>query len=352
MSWSKSQELSPETDGTSIRAAVAWPAIVCGSMLLIAGVTASAAKIDVRPLLSYYECATVTVLCVLCFIFIDVARLAIARADDPVSVIKERMRVRLPLLILPAVVLPAFLLGYTAAKCAIPFLVGYTWDGFWADIDRFIFRDDVWRIARRLLGDSYKAEWEWYYSIGWGSAFLIVANAVAFYGSKRFVGVYFTALLATWLIGGCLVAYAFSAAGPVFAPLFDGSLEERFRPLRDLMNASVAGSPIETSQHYLQIAATHRVAAKGGGISAMPSMHLGAASIYVLAARRTKWLFPALLFWLTIFVASGYFGFHYWVDGIAAALVAGACWCGAEALYSRSNRSEIKSVKARLSAVG
>jgi membrane-associated phospholipid phosphatase len=64
----------------------------------------------------------------------------------------------------------------------------------------------------------------------------------------------------------------------------------------------------------------------GGGISAMPSMHLAAAAIYVIASRGTKWFYPSILFWLIIFIASGYFGYHYWVDGFVGAVVAWICW--------------------------
>lgn len=314
------------------------PIILCASMAVTAAITVDMARIDVSRLLSYSECANVTLLCVLGFIFFEVAKLAVARADAPLMAVKERLSDRWLLMLLPGVVLPIFLMGYTAAKCAIPYLVGYTWDGFWAHADRLLFGEDVWRIARAMLGTSHETMWEYYYSVGWGSVFLVVANAVAFYGSRRLVGTYFTAMLGTWFFGGCLLAYAFSAAGPVFAPLFDPGLAPRFEPLIQLMNASVGSSPISTSQHYLQIAAQNHVAAKGGGISAMPSMHLGSAAVYVLAARRTKWLVPALAFWVTIFIASGYFGFHYWVDGIAAALVAAACWLAAEAFYSPGAR--------------
>ena len=68
----------------------------------------------------------------------------------------------------------------------------------------------------------------------------------------------------------------------------------------------------------------------------MPSMHLGVVAVYILGARGTRWLLPAIGMWIIIFISSGYFGYHYWVDGIAAAAVAAGCWAGAERLYVRS----------------
>jgi hypothetical protein len=317
-----------------IASTIFLPMVLCITMLTIAAITVAVAHVDVHRLLSYFQCAAVTVLWVLVFVFVDVARLAVLRADKPLRIMRSRLVERLPLLLLPAVILPIFLMGYTAAKCAIPYIVGYTWDGFWANVDRSLFGDDVWKIARRLLGTSHEKLLEWLYSFVWATAFLVIANAVAYYGRRRFVGVYFTALLGTWLIGGCLMAYAFSAAGPVFAPAYDPTLFDRFNSVAQLMNSSVGMNPIATSQHYLEIAARSHIAAKGGGISAMPSMHLGTVSVFVLAARRTNWLPLALLFWATIFLGSGYFGYHYWVDGIAAAMVATGCWYAAEWSYA------------------
>jgi membrane-associated phospholipid phosphatase len=153
------------------------------------------------------------------------------------------------------------------------------------------------------------------------------------------VGIYFTALLGAWLIGGCFMAYAFSAAGPVFASIFDPSLAERFRPLRDVLAQTLGNRSIGMAQQYLVIAAreTH-VAVKGGGISAMPSMHIATVTIYVLAARGTKWLLPACLFWILIFIGSGYFGFHYWADGLVGAAVSVCCWQAAVAIYARLSK--------------
>jgi PAP2 superfamily len=317
---------------------ILWPTVLCACMLIMAAVTAYIAHIDVSRLLGYFNCTLATFFCLLVVIFIDTAKLASQRADEPLKLIRVRLMDRWQLLVLPAVILPIFLMAYTAAKCAIPYLVGYTWDGFWADADRMLFGEDVWRIARKILGTSQIGVWEWFYSVAWAAAFLFVTNAVTLYAKPRFVGVYFTAMLGTWFFGGSILAYAFSAAGPVFAPIYDPSLAERFGPIARWMNNSVGINPIATSQHYLEIAVRNHIAERAAGISAMPSMHLGTLSVFVMAARRTKWLVPALAFWAIIFVSSGFFGYHYWVDGIAAAFVAAACWYAAEAIYPPKRR--------------
>jgi hypothetical protein len=77
-------------------------------------------------------------------------------------------------------------------------------------------------------------------------------------------------------------------------------------------------------------------------------MHIGAATIYVLSARGTKWLGPAIAFWVIIFVGSAAFGYHYWIDGIVGAAVAFPCWRLAEACFperpGRSDNGEVNSV--------
>ncbi|HEU4696367.1 MAG TPA: phosphatase PAP2 family protein [Sphingomicrobium sp.] len=312
------------------------PAVVALATGAFALVAAELAHISAWPLISYFDCAKVTLLCAVLFSLWIFTRAWLLKAEDPIGELRSALAGRLPLLLLPAVVLPAFLIGYTTSKTAIPLVVGYTWDGFWSDADRLIFRDDAWRIARAIFGNSTSAFWEYWYAVVWGCAFLLSTNLVTLFGSRRLVGTFFTALLGVWLIGGCLMAYAFSAAGPVFAPMFDPSLAPRFGPLQDVLGQTLGHRPIAMAQQYLLVAAreTH-VAVKGGGISAMPSMHLATVSIYVLAARGTKWLLPAIAFWILIFIGSGYFGFHYWVDGLVAAVLSFGCWLAAAAIYAR-----------------
>jgi hypothetical protein len=316
---------------------VALPAVaVCAAMLLFGAVTAELAHISAWPLLSYFEMAQVTMLGVLLVAIWPFAKAALGKTSDPVGELRSRFIDRLPLLLLPAIVLPAFLLGYTTSKTAIPLIVGYTWDGFWASADRLIFGNDVWRIARASFGSSSSSFWAFWYAVVWGTAFVLVTNIVALLGRKSFVGIFFTALMGAWLIGGAFMAYAFSAAGPVFAPIFDPSLAAQFHPLQEVLRQTAGDQSIGIAQQYLLDAAreTH-VAQKGGGISAFPSMHIATVTIYVMAARRTWWLIPAAVLWISIFIGSAYFGFHYWIDGIVAALVSVGCWQGAAAIYSR-----------------
>ena len=142
--------------------------------------------------------------------------------------------------------------------------------------------------------------------------------------------------MAAWFIGGTILAYEFSAAGPVFAPIFEPSLSAQFHALQQAQNPAFGYRPIGLTQQYLLLAAreTHE-AQKGGGISAFPSMHLATVTIYFMAARRTWWMVPAAILWLSIFIGSAYFGFHYWIDGIFGTLVSVGCWLGAEAVYAR-----------------
>lgn len=323
-------------------ARIALPAItVCACMAVFGIATSALADVSAWPLLSYFDMAQGTLLCLLLVACWSFGAAAFTNSDLPVTRLRKRVVEGLPLLLLPAIVLPAFLIGYTSSKTAIPVLVGYSWDAFWANCDRLLFGDDVWKISRSIFGNSSASFWAHSYSVGWGTVFVLSANFVTLLGRRRFVGVFFTAMLASWLIGGVFLAYLFSAAGPVFAPEFDPSLAQRFLPLQHLLENTSGNDGVRMAQEYLLVAAQDsHVAMKGGGISAMPSMHVATVTIYVMAARRTPWLIPAVLFWILIFIGSAYSGFHYWIDGVIAAALAVGCWQVAAAFFSeRPERS-------------
>src|SRR5205085_9673584 len=118
------------------------PTLSCAAMLLIAGVTTALANVDPRRLLAPYMSGSisVTALSVLIFAWVRTAQLARTRRDHPIQIVLSELRARAVLLLLPAIIFPLFLSSYAAAKTSIPFLVGYTWDPFWAAADRLLFR--------------------------------------------------------------------------------------------------------------------------------------------------------------------------------------------------------------------
>ena len=337
-----------ETDAAgelSHRAVLVAPAILCAMMLAVGLATALASGVNGLGLIVPYFAAAWGALAtsILVFSFIVIAGLARKRAERPLREVVGRVRERAVLLLLPALVFPLFLVGFTTSKTAIPFLVGFRWDSFWADVDAVIFGGDVWKLTHGVFGKSSVPVWEWFYTIAWGYVLMFSKALVPLFASPRRVAVFFTAMLGTWFFGGWLTAYAVSAAGPVFAHLVDPGLADRFEPLRAaLAGGLVDGGSVSRTQAYLANAIVTAEAVRGGGVSAMPSMHLGAASIYLIAAWRTKWAIPAAAFWAIIFIGSGYFGYHYWVDGIIAAGIAYLCWKAAENLFADPPAAELR----------
>ena len=284
--------------------------------------------------------SALTLLAVLIWFFVQVAALAPKRIDRPLQVVTARFKARDKHgLWLSALIFPLFLGAYTWAKSSIPLTVGYGWEEFWADADRSLFGIDAWRIAHAWIPPAMAPAWSFFYAVVWGFALAVVGALVAAFASSRVAATLFTAMMLAWFTGGFLLAYAISAAGPVFAHLADPSFVDRFAPLRSgLVDLLGRDDIVMTSQRYLAAGYAAKEAVKGGGISAMPSMHIATATIFICAAWRSRWLALAAPFWLLTFVGSVYLGYHYAVDAPLAVAVAIPCWLLARRIHAPLNR--------------
>ena len=196
------------------------------------------------------------------------------------------------------------------------------------------FGQDAWRLAHSLMPAALGPAWTFFYSLIWGFALVFSGAFVASFASRRFAATFFTAMMLSWFVGGIVMAYAISAAGPVFAHLADPELTDRFLPLRhELVRILGEDDLVVLSQRYLAAGVNVKIALKGGGISAMPSMHIATATILIIAALKTRWLPLAVLFWLMTFFGSVYLGYHYAVDAPIAAMIAALCWFIARRIY-------------------
>ena len=332
-------------DDISTKRALALPAIITLAMLALAAAISFKTGVSGWRVFGPYvgAWAASTLLSVLIWVFVQVAMLFPQRTDNPLRRVLARIREPIRLALLPAVIFPIFLGAYTWAKCSIPFLVGYGWERVWADADHLIFGEDAWRWAHAVLPAAGAPALTFYYAVIWGFALVFSGTLIATFASRRFASTYFTGLMLSWLIGGIVLAYAISAAGPVFAHLANPDLTERFLPLRTELALLLGPDDLVLkSQHYLAAGMNAKIALKGGGVSAMPSMHIATATVLVLAARHTRWLWLALLFWAATFFGAVYLGYHYAIDAPVAVAVAMPCWM----LARRINKPAVRASEA------
>jgi len=286
------------------------------------------------PLAYVLPAAAVGLIIILAWVFSVTLILARRKASAPLIIIRRRLPAKLRFMSLPLFIAPLFFAAFTIAKSGIARLTGFHWDHAFADLDAWIFGTDPWRLTHAVFGASATEILMLLYTAGWGFALILTNVFLAMHASRRMIGVYFLAMLSCWFLNGFVLAYLFNSAGPVFAYFSDPALADRFAPLNDsLASLLPAGSPITMTQAYLASAVDSSVVVRGGGISAMPSMHIGAVAIMVMAARGTKWFWLALPFLFAIWVGSVHFGYHYAVDGLLAIPVAILCWKLAELVY-------------------
>lgn len=280
---------------------------------------------------SYLIMAWITTLVmVAAWIFAVLVRWFVRKVEYPTARIARRLWYRLPFLLLPALVSPLFLSAYTTSKTGMPFIVGFHWDAALTRLDEAIFFGDPWRITHAALG-GFVSEGLVVFYAGWGLVLVFSQAYVALAGCGRIVATFFPAMMLTWLVGGVLFAYALSSAGPALDYAVHPALGHHFAGLVSTLDGT---GIINRAQGYLVSRLQERLVYDGGGVSAMPSMHVATTTIYVLAARGTKWFWPAVLFAIVIWVGSIHFGFHYAVDGPVAAAIAFACWHASERLQS------------------
>ena len=337
-------------DDISVKKALMLPALLTVGTIALAAAISLVTEVDgSRVFLPYVSAwASSTAIMFLLWVFVQVARLARARADEPLRIVSSRLTDRWMLLTLPALIFPLFLGAYTWAKVSIPFVVGYGWESFWAEADQIIFRRDPWLLAHALSPPWLAYAWTFFYAIVWGFVLVFSGALISCFASRRLVATFYSAMMLSWLFGGILLAYLLSAAGPVFAHLVDPALQLRFAPLRaELLDLLGQDNLVLRSQRYLAAGMNAKVALNGSGVSAMPSMHIATATICLLAARGTRWLLLALPFWLMTFFGSVYLGYHYAVDAPVAAAVAIVCWAIARRIYFRP-----EAVAARTTMVG
>ncbi len=238
----------------------------------------------------------------------------------------EILLLRIPLLIGLAL---ATSYTYFTFKVNIANFAPFTWDHFFAGIDRVLFLGhDPWALSHRLLpGVPATKIFDALYLI-WYPILLVSIFSVAVLPLRHPLRLSFLlALGLNWVIGGVVLAILFPAAGPVYMERITG--DPMFQPLMERLYGQAEGTRIMALeiQEWLWDGYT-RSDVDPAGIAAFPSLHVSipatCACLGFAASRVIGWL--ALAFTVGILIGSVHLGWHYAIDGFAGIMLAIVFW--------------------------
>ncbi|MCT7662821.1 phosphatase PAP2 family protein [Shinella kummerowiae] len=215
-----------------------------------------------------------------------------------------------------------FLGSFTTFKTLMPVLMGgFPYDHLQADIDSFLHGGvDPGPALLNLLGDPLLLQaLRWNYAVVWMAFTFVPVFFIAVMREAEGVRLrYFLSFAFVWTVLGSLLACLFLSAGPAFYAFVTGDAA-RFGPqLQVLLERS---GP--TYQPYLWQSYLDGTVGLGTGISAFPSVHVGAAMMNALFLRETNRIagFFGFAYVAVIAVSSVLLGWHYAIDGYVSIAV-------------------------------
>ncbi len=248
------------------------------------------------------------------------------RSRAPLTFLRDILRARA----VPAatIIVIATLTGaaFTALKHKIPELVPFFADRALADLDKAMHFVDPWIVAHQILPESLSGALGFLYGPFWFVQWIGVIVLMAFSQDDRLRAMYLSAFTVSFALLSTVARTAMNSAGPVFYDrLFGG---DRFEPLMLVLADNPGGRSALSIADYLWASYQDQTAVFGGGISAMPSLHVAVAFLNALLASKID---PRLgiLGWsyaVVVMFGSVYLGWHYAVDGYLSILVVLVVW--------------------------
>lgn len=266
-----------------------------------------------------------------------------ARPDSPIGFlirlagdreVVSRFVRGVPMLAALAIFMPVF----SAMKSAIPLFNSRNWDAAFIAADQAIHGGDVWLRLQPLLGFPIVTSalsimyFLWFFVIYAASIYFCF-----FSRDRELRAQYFITYFASWTICGVFLATLFASVGPCFVGPLLG--DHRFDEQMAYLRAANEHYPvlILQAQEFLLTARIEASGELGGGISAMPSMHVAMATLVALSAARISRAAGAIgfVFLLLTVLGSVHLGPHYAVDGYVSIAVTLVLWPVAAGLARR-----------------
>ncbi|TPM34435.1 phosphatase PAP2 family protein [Mesorhizobium sp. B2-3-5] len=227
----------------------------------------------------------------------------------------------------PVVVL--FFLGITAfttLKVTIPQVIPFYADRMLAELDFRLHGTDPWAWAHSVVPEPVSAIIYAAYGYGWLVQWFGTLLFVAFWNSPVRRLRYLWAFALTITLCGTVLATVLSSTGPIFYDEFYGG--DRFAGLQIALAGDAHAASVHAYANYLLQTYESGRPELGGGISAMPSMHVAIATLnaFFLSGFGRRWAVAGWCFAALILFGSVYTGWHYAVDGYLSILVVSMLW--------------------------
>lgn len=236
---------------------------------------------------------------------------------------------RIIAVIIATVLAPITAGAFSAMKAAIPLVVPFYLDGPLTHFERIVFGTDAWRITHSFLGWATPLIDTFYLS--WLPVMLLAFNFVLLSRPSPVKTRSMIAYLLMWPAVGTIGGYLLSSAGPIF---HDALLGGHSGLLDALKQEGAKGTLL--AYNHLWTAYANRFNTLGGGISAMPSMHIGMACWLALTVQsyfpKVQW--AGWTYMGCIWLSSIHLGWHYATDGVGGVIGALIIWRAAGAIAS------------------
>jgi hypothetical protein len=248
------------------------------------------------------------------------------------------------LLIVPTAAL--LMVTFGAMKAEIPFFRPFAFDGAFVALDAALHGGvQPWALLQPVLGSPLAtALLDRAYYFWFPVMFITFYWQVFTFRMPALRLQFLLAFVACWAVVGTIGAIAFSSAGPAFLDELGHDVSPYQGLFAYLEGLEAKGQVLlsQNVQDMLWAAHANGVDMPFEGISAMPSMHVAIVFLLALLGWRRHWLagLGYTLFAVLIFVGSIHLGFHYAVDGYAAAVIVALLWWGAGAVARRRYPAE------------
>jgi len=240
----------------------------------------------------------------------------------------DRIANALPVLVL----LPVFFNSFTVLKTSVPRIAPFAWDAAFESADRWLHGGAApWKLlqpwfANHLAAPHYLnlAYVLWFFML-----WLVVVWQTFRLDAPALRAQFLGTLVLCWILLGTFGSFLFSSAGPCYFGRVTG-LADPYDPLMAYLREANRIAEVWSlqTQDMLWSYYTGREIGFGGGISAMPSMHVAMASLLMLMASRLHWGLGlgAFLYYLIIQIGSVQLGWHYAIDGYGSTIATAILW--------------------------